>query len=115
MRALNLPCMPPCELEMSLKTVEDSTHILKIRSAVPTFGPQPWLALKTTSGTYHHDNFDIDEPFHRWQYVFDKETFPLNALSSVGVATNNAIGVATVALLDPVSGKSVRRFWNAAN
>jgi hypothetical protein len=113
--ALNLPFMPPCELEMSLKTVDDSTHVLEIRSAAPTFGPQPWLALKTTSGTYHHDNFDIDEPFHRWQYVFDKETFPLNALSSIGVAANNAIGVTTVTVMDPMAGKSVRRFWNAAN
>ncbi len=113
--ALNLPFMPPCELEMSLKTVDDSTHVLEILSAVPTFGPQPWLALKTTSGTYHHDNFDIDEPFHRWQYVFDKETFPLNALSSIGVAANNAIGVTTVTVMDPMTGKSVRRFLNAAN
>ena len=63
----------------------------------PTFGPQPWLALKTVAGTYHHDNFDIDVPFHQWRYVFDEETFPLRALESIGVAANNAFGVTTVA------------------
>ncbi|MBK9306940.1 MAG: hypothetical protein IPM58_07610 [Nitrospira sp.] len=113
--ALKLPEQPACELDMSLKTVDDSTHVLEIRSSTPTFGPQPWLALKTASGTYHHDNCDIEEPFYRWQYVFDKETFPLHALSAIGVATNNAIGVTTVAVMDPMTGKSVRRFWNMSH
>ena len=113
--ALKLPSQPACDFDMSLRTVDDSTHVLEIRSSIPTFGPQPWLALKTTAGTYHHDNCDIDEPFHRWQYVFDKETFPLSALSAIGVAANNAIGVTTVAAMDPRTGKSIKRFWNSAH
>jgi len=112
--ALDLSSEPPCDLEMSLRAVDDSTHVLEVRSKTPTFGPQPWLALKTSAGTYHYDNFDIEVPFHRWQYVFDEETYPLNALSSIGVAANNAIGVTTVAVMDPATGKISRQVWNQA-
>ena len=112
--ALDLSPEPPCELDMSLTAVNGSTHVLEVRSETPTFGPQPWLALKTSAGTYHYDNFAIEVPFHKWQYVFDEETYPLNALSSVGVAANNAIGVTTVALMEPATGKVSRQFWNEA-
>ena len=111
--ALHLPLAPACELEVSLVATGDASHTLDIRSTVATFGPQPWLALKTVAGTYHHDNLDIDVPFHRWRYVFDEETFPLQALGAIGVAANNASGVATVVNLDPATGQSVRRVLNA--
>lgn len=88
--------------------------MLDVRSKTPTFGPQPWLALKTSTGTYHYDNFDIEVPFHRWRYVFDEETYPLNALSRIGIAANNAIGVTTVAVMEPATGKISRHFWNEA-
>ena len=110
--ALHLPLAPACELEVSLVATGDASHTLDIRSTVATFGPQPWLALKTVAGTYHHDNLDIDVPFHRWRYVFDEETFPLQALGAIGVAANNASGVATVVNLDPATGQSVRRVLN---
>ncbi len=83
-----------------------------IRSRVPTFGPQPWLALRTVAGTYHHDNLDIDEPFHRWRYVFDEETYPLGALDAIGLAANNAYGVTTVVSVDPATGAASRRVLN---
>ncbi len=110
--ALNLTAIAPCELDLNLQQLGDSTHILKVRSTVPTFGPQPWLALKTVDGTYHFDNFDIDIPFHSWQYVFDEDTFPLRALNAIGVAANNAVGVTTVAVIDPVTGSVKKRHWN---
>ncbi len=110
--ALRLPTQRACDLEISIERVADATHVIRVQSETATFGPQPWLALKTAAGTYHHDNFDIDRPFHRWQYVFDAETFPLSALSDVGIAANNAIGITTVCLLDPATGKVRRKFWN---
>ena len=113
--ALDLPSEPPCDLEMSVRAVDESTHILEVRSKTPTFGPQPWLALKTSAGTYHYDNFDIQIPFHSWQYVFDEETYPLNALSSIGIAANNSIGVTTVVVMEPETGKISREFWNQAS
>jgi hypothetical protein len=110
--ALNLAPLAPCDLDMTLQRVGDSTHILNVKSKVPTFGPQPWLALKTVDGTYHFDNFDIDRPFHSWQYVFDEDTFPLPALEAIGVAANNAVGVTTVAVMDPSTENVKKRHWN---
>ncbi|ADI84804.1 hypothetical protein [Geobacter sulfurreducens] len=113
--ALGLPLPPPCELDLTLTTIGDSAHVLEVSSETPTFGPQPWLALKTAAGTYHYDNFDIEIPFHRWQYVFDEETFPLKALSAVGAAANNAAGTTTVAVMDTATGTVTRRHWNGTS
>ncbi len=110
--ALQLPVQPPCELDISLDRIDDKTVAMIVESPTPTFGPQPWLALKTRIGTYHYDNFDIDRPFHRWQYVFDADTFELDQLEKVGVAANNAYGSTTVAVMDPNSGKVARSHWN---
>ena len=75
--ALGLAPQPPCELDLRLRAVgRRQARAARRRPRPPTFGPQPWLALKTVAGTYHHDNFDIAVPFHEWQYVFDEETFP---------------------------------------
>ncbi len=111
-KALRLASQAACELDVTVERVADATHVMTVQTQTPTFGPQPWLALKTAAGTYHYDNFDIDRPFHRWQYVFDAETFPLSALSDVGIAANNAIGITTVCLFDPATGKVRRKVWN---
>jgi len=112
--ALDLAPLPPCELDLALHQIDERTHMLTVSSATPTFGPQPWLALKTVAGTYHFDNFDIDTPFHQWQYVFDEDTFPLAALNAIGVAANNAFGTTTVVVMDPAAGKVSRTHWNLA-
>ena len=112
--ALDLAPLPPCELDLAVRQIDEHTHILNVSSATPTFGPQPWLALKTVEGTYHFDNFDIDTPFHQWQYVFDEETFPLAAVNAIGVAANNAFGTTTVVVMEPATGKVSRRHWNLA-
>jgi hypothetical protein len=110
--ALDIPPQPPCELECTIESVDESAAVLKVSSETPTFGPQPWLALKTANGKYFFDNFDIGVPFHRWQYVFDRETFPLSVLSSIGVAANNAYGTTTVVRIDPASRASMTKHWN---
>lgn len=110
--ALNLDTLPPCELDTEIRRINDSTHVLEVRSKTPTFGPQPWLALKTVTGTYHFDNFDIDEPFHKWQYVFDEDTFPLSALKQVGIAANNSFGTTTVSVIEASTGVAVKQHWN---
>jgi hypothetical protein len=110
--ALRLSSLPACELELTMHRVSNSAHVLKVHSTTPTFGPQPWLALRTLEGKYHYDNFDIDIPFHQWQYVFDEETFPLSALDAIGVAANNAFGVTTVAVMNPATQEISRQHWN---
>jgi hypothetical protein len=110
--ALSLPYLPPCDLDVELHRFGHATHVLKVHSTTPTFGPQPWLALKTTDGKYYVDNLDIGKPFHEWQYVFDDETFPLSALSAIGLAANNAFGTTTVVVIDAATEKVKRRHWN---
>lgn len=111
-RALDLPDIPPCELKIDLLPVNDNAHILKVQSKIPIFGPQPYLAIKTLTQTYHHDNFDFQQPHHEWTYVFDKETFPLKAIEKIGVATNNSIGITTVITFDVETGKKKMKIWN---
>ena len=111
--ALGLSPQPACDLGMSLREVDGTTHVLQVQTTTPTFGPQPWLALKTVAGTYHYDNFDIDVPFHQWRYVLDEETFPLRALDSIGVAANNAFGVTTVSVMDAATGSVSKKHWNS--
>ena len=48
--ALDLAPLPPCELDRRVRQIDERTHILTVGSATPTFGPQPWLALKTVDG-----------------------------------------------------------------
>lgn len=112
--ALDLTPLPPCELELELRQIDDRTHVLRVTSATPTFGPQPWLALKTVEGTYHFDNFDIDTPFHQWRYVFDEETLPLASVNAIGVAANNSFGTTTVVVINPATEKVTRKHWNLA-
>ena len=97
--ALALPDLDYCDLDMSIIPVGDA-HVLTVRTKTPSFGPQPFLALKTVTDQYHHDNFDMQVPFHEWTYTFDEETLPLNALEKIGVGVNNACGKTTVAVLD---------------
>jgi hypothetical protein len=110
--ALGLPAEPPCSLDLSLARHADDAHILSVETDTPSFGVQPWLAIKTVTGTYHHDNFTIEVPFRKWTYVFDEQTFPIRAVDAIGVAANNAAGVTTVSLLNPATGFVARRYWN---
>jgi hypothetical protein len=58
------------------------------------FGPQPFLAYKTRTGTYIHDNFDVQTPEKHWTYVFDSQTTPPEGLEVVAVGSAGAEGSA---------------------
>ena len=78
--ALDLRPEPPCELDLQLRRLGERRHVLEVHSATPTFGPQPWLSLRTCAGTYHHDNFDIDVPFHRWDVRLGRGDIPARGI-----------------------------------
>lgn len=63
------------------------------------FGPQPFLALKTRQGNYHHDNLDIVEPGLHWTYVLDEQTLPIDDLDKIGVASAGRCGGYGIATL----------------
>ena len=68
------------------------SKVLTVEAREPVFGPQPFLAMQTADGEYYHDNFDIQEPFRHWTYVFDDHTFPWRMIDTVVVATNDRRG-----------------------
>lgn len=98
--ALGLNERPPIRFQVAL-----DGNVVHVFADAPTFGPQPFLALKTRSGAYFHDNLDFQEPFRRWTYVLDDNTFPPHALEAVGLGTCDGTGNVTVAVLDPATGR----------
>ena len=104
--ALRLETRAPIEFSLSL---QEST--LRIEADAPTFGPQPFLALKTRTGQYFHDNLDFEQPFRSWSYFFDESTFSLDAIEAIGVGAADATGNVSVSVLDPITGKTVNRNW----
>lgn len=56
------------------------------------FGPQPYLAFKTKSGDYFHDNFDFQQHKRSFSYVFDEYTLELDKIEVIGVASNDKYG-----------------------
>jgi hypothetical protein len=63
------------------------------------FSHQPFLAIKTTNGSYLSDNFDRGAGQGEWHYTFDEMTFPLVNVDRVGVAmTGENASVHTVVI-----------------
>ena len=104
--ALDLPQKEPGKWNLNLEN-----NILHIRSDSPTFGPQPFFAIKNKSGEYFHDNLDFQESFHKWTYTFDETNFPLDTLDKAGVASCDAYGNVSVAVLDVSSGTISERYF----
>jgi len=88
---------------------EGGTQALSVTASEPTFGPQPFLAIRTKDGHYYHDNFDFQEPFRRWTYVFDEMTFPWEAVNCVAIGSNDGRGFPHVVRLTADGGGSTRR------
>tara|TARA_B110000003_G_scaffold248807_1_gene260735 strand:- start:61 stop:1422 length:1362 start_codon:yes stop_codon:yes gene_type:complete len=73
-----------CYLEKSRFIVEVSEGEL--------FGPQPYLAIQTKIGSYHHDNFDIIQPGKIFSYTLDFNTISLAEISIISAASSDKFG-----------------------
>ena len=51
------------------------------------FGSQPFLAIKTKSGDFLHDNFDYVSSEETWFYTFDEQTIHLSDIAELKVAS----------------------------
>lgn len=98
------PCYvndPPLQLEIQFKpaTAKDvpSIQIDAVKGRV--FGPQPFLAIKTRSHVFLHDNLDFDTCAGRWHYAFHADTLPLDDVHTVAVAANDFHGRTSIARL----------------
>ncbi|MEA1876857.1 MAG: hypothetical protein U9N86_08320 [Bacteroidota bacterium] len=82
----------PVDLEVTISG-DDKKRFLNVETAKgKVFGPQPFLAVKTKSGRFIHENFDFDPSLTRWTYTFDNESIRANDISEIGVATNDKYG-----------------------
>lgn len=86
-------------------------NVLEVKSNHSTFGPQPFLAIKTKDGRYLHDNFDFQDTFRSWTYHFDDMTVPLEEVSAFGIASNDHYGQCCVTIWEPISASFVSHYY----
>lgn len=95
---LDRTAAPPLRLTARLVREGDAAR-LEVDANHDTFGPQPFLAIKTHDRRYLSDNFDLHVPRRRWSYTFDGDTVPLRAIEQIGVASNDENGSTHVVTL----------------
>jgi hypothetical protein len=86
------------KIEIAASIKENILHVELISGEV--FGPQPYLAIKTKSENYLHDNFDVAICGKKWQYVFDDHTVTLDWVDKIGVGCAGKYGGYSVVNLD---------------
>jgi len=92
-----LGLLPKKQLKFDINWDNDRMHVV---ANTKIFGPQPFLAIKTKSNQFFHDNFDFQIPFREWTYNFDTITYPLSELETIGFAANDPTGNTTVVNID---------------
>ncbi len=95
---LDLEKSTPIKLNVDLQKTGDDLH-LTVETNVDSFGPQPFLAIKTLDKRYLTDNFDFQVPRRKWTYVFDTDTVGAQSIETIGVAVNGLDGSSDVVLL----------------
>ena len=80
------------KLKFFKKTKKDYARIQIIVTQGQVFGPQPFLAIKTKSGRFIHDNLDFTSGKKIWNYAFYENTIPIKDVSLVGVAASDRLG-----------------------
>ena len=92
----------PLDLELIFHSAseEDVASIEVITKKGRVFGPQPFLAIKTKSRRFIHDNFDFSPTLDRWFYAFHGDTLPLEDVETIGVAANDKYGNISVKRID---------------
>lgn len=79
--------------------IENNTLHINITNGEP-FGPQPYLAIKTISGKYIHDNLDFGIYKKEYFYTFDRQTINLSEIDKIGIASNDKYGNKRIIVLD---------------
>ncbi|OLC44525.1 MAG: hypothetical protein AUH74_00140 [Nitrospirae bacterium 13_1_40CM_4_62_6] len=91
----------PLQLSVELRRESGRLGLVVDTVAGQVFGPQPFLAIKTRSQRFIHDNFDFDTSRQRWFYAFDCETVLPDDIAEIGVAANDRYGYTVVKALVP--------------
>lgn len=88
------------ELKFNSQTERDVPNIEIITKKGKVFGPQPFLAIKTKSQRYIHDNFDFSTSGDRWFYAFHGDTLPLEDVAKIAVAASDKYGNVCIKHID---------------
>ncbi len=75
---------------LSIKTIEGEVY-----------GPQPFLAFQSKTGTVHHDNLDTMGDHRNWMYHFDDQTMPIDQVAKIGVGSAGRYGGYDVKVIIP--------------
>jgi len=100
--------------KIQLKTqivTEGNYKKLLVESNIDTFGPQPFLAIKTKSKRYIMENFDFQVPKRSWTYTFDEHSIPIEDVELIGVATNSSKGTGHLTILDQAGNTKISKDW----
>jgi hypothetical protein len=88
--------VPEDPLELQVKyfpwSSDDVPHIEVITKKGKVFGPQPFLAIETSSRRFIHDNFDFSPSLDKWYYAFHSDTLPVEDVTRIGIAANDLYG-----------------------
>ena len=87
-------------LKCEIKNEKGITR-LHVEANADTFGPQPFLAIKTKDGRYFMDNFDFQKPKRYWTYTFDEHSILVDDVCMLGIASCSATGNKYVKILKP--------------
>lgn len=95
--------LPPLDLKLTLvpASADDVPYLMIETVRGKVFGPQPFLAIRTRSRRYLHDNLDFAMEEGRWFYAFHGDTLPLEDVDCIGVAANDFLGHTVVRRLHP--------------
>ena len=96
------------KFEINLK-IENNKLIIK--STTPTFGPQPFLSIKTKKGDYFWDNCDFQKPNEEWSYFFDEHTILKDDVETIGIASCDRFLNVCVSLLNVKTNKLTKTFY----
>jgi hypothetical protein len=98
---LSLAPSPAIELNVSFRQNRGSL-VMRVETNIDSFGPQPFLAIKTFDQTYLSDNFDMEIPRRVWTYTFDAQSVVPLSVEKIGVAVNSRNGTTAVAVVEDV-------------
>lgn len=87
-------------LSMSFEKTNESLKLNVSVQEGSIFGPQPYLAIKTKSNEFIHENFDLIVPEKSWSYTFDIESIKPEDIAIVGVASNDKFGHTFIKTID---------------
>ena len=99
-KVLNLENASGLDLDIKFEKLKDALRIT-VKTNKDTFGPQPWLAVKTLDDRYLTDNWDVQVPRREWTYTFDINSIRQESIHTIGVASNCKEGTGCILLCSP--------------